>query len=549
VRVRTKRVLHVLQGLDVSKATGCDGIPAKLLRELAHVLCKPLKQIFSLSLRAGYFPSSWKIADVVAIHKKKSKSEPGNYRPISLLAIMSKVLETIVALPLCEFLAERLSPHQFGFRKAHTSLDLLAGMAQRWANALKEGKDVRAIALDISKAFDRVWHAGLLWKLERKGISGVLLAWFRSYLVGRKLRVLLGSAASKYFPITAGVPQGSVLGPVLFLVMIDDLFDAVENELDVFADDSTLWSVVDSPAARVSVAESLNKDLAAIEQWSKSWLVTYNHTKTELVTFSRKRDVLAFQKNGLNKDGHVLALPALNPHPSLSFCSTVLPESTSFKIVGLTFTSKLCWSKHINNVAVNARRAIGLVKRLTRYLNPAALSTIYKSHVRSRMEYLCPIWGGAAAADLEKLNVIQRRVTRLIQVKETDAVKAAARADCKRIPSDLDLLAHRRGVSGLCFIHRLVNNTAPVAVRGLTPTLAPPPTRSTRHSTTHPPYLVLNTIRRTDADFWSNSCINICSRAYNALSRDCQTETDLRAFKVMANDTTLPPPFTVTNIL
>lgn len=189
------------------------------------------------------FPEQWKVATVVPIHKKKSKSVAGNYRPISLLAILSKTFESVVADSLKKHIAPQLNPRQFGFRSGHTTLDLLLNMIQRWTDAVAAGLEVRAIALDISKAFDKVWHEGLLFKLQFKfGIVGCLLAWFRSYLSGRTQRVNINSSYSDLKPINAGVPQGSVLGPLLFLIFIDDLFDEMENNLDVFADDSSLLS-------------------------------------------------------------------------------------------------------------------------------------------------------------------------------------------------------------------------------------------------------------------------------------------------------------------
>ena len=183
---------------------------------------------------------------MIALHKKNSKSDPGNYRPISLLPILSKLLETVVSDALKKQFASLFHPRQFGFRSNHTSLDLLLNMTQNWMHALALGQEVRTVALDISKAFDKAWHDGLLWKLEEKfGVSGSLLRWFRSYLSGRTQRVFVNGAYSESKSILAGVPQGSVLGPLLFLVFINDLFEVVSNNLDVFADDSSLgqsWS-------------------------------------------------------------------------------------------------------------------------------------------------------------------------------------------------------------------------------------------------------------------------------------------------------------------
>ena len=176
-------------------------LPASLLKHCAHVLHKPLAHIFSLSLKLGIFPKQWKIADVVALHKKKSKSDPCNYRPISLLPIVSKLLEQIVNDQLSKFLAPKLNMHQFGFRAGHTTTDLLTLMSQSWKDALAAGSEARAVALDISKAFDRVWHEGLLHKLQLFVVSGPLLAWLRSFLSARSQRVVVGVSGSSFRPV------------------------------------------------------------------------------------------------------------------------------------------------------------------------------------------------------------------------------------------------------------------------------------------------------------------------------------------------------------
>jgi hypothetical protein len=500
-----------------------------LLRELAHELYKPLSHIFKLSLTQGYFPSSWKLADVVAIYKKKSKSDPGNYRPISLLACISKLFETIVASPFCTYLAPLLNPKQFGFRTAHTSLDMTADMTQRWADTLKLGGEVRAVFLDVSKAFDKVWHEGIIYKLKQKGVSGPILSWFRSYLAGRRHRVMVGGSKSKYMDVCAGVPQGSVLGPVLFLVFFDSLFDLVENNLSVFADDSTLWAPIASKEDRAAVAASLNRDLVKIRAWAKAWLVTHNHTKTELLTVSRKTDLNLFRKNPLKK-GVYLSSPNPNPHPPILFHDTAIPESPAVTVVGLTVSNNLSWGPHIARISRNGKMALSLLSRLRPFLSNKALSSIYKSHIRSRLEYLGPIWSGAAPSQLTALDSIQNRAVRIFGAVE--GIK-------------LQCLAHRRGVSSLCFLHRLLNKTAPQAVLDLAPPRAPKPSRVTRNSARAPAYLVSATVRRNDPAYWINSCINIATTAFNSLHPDCQKEKNLQRFKKHANASTLPPPFTV----
>ena len=247
-------------------------------------------------------------------------------------------------------------------------------------------------------------------------------------------------------PINAGVPQGSVLAPLLFLVFINDLFDVVQNELDIFADDSTLWSIVASVSLRKSVADSMSTDLAAIECWAKRWLVTFNSGKTESLIVSSHQDLSAFRSNPLDKDGKLTFGPAPCPHPHLVFCGRTLPESLSFKVVGLTITCKMSWKTHITNIAKSASKAISHLYRARHVISRKQLATIYKSHVRSRLEYCSPVWLGAPATSLALLDRVQAKAAKLLGHTEA---------------TQLQSLAHRRGVAALCALHRIVHRTAP----------------------------------------------------------------------------------------
>jgi ribonuclease P/MRP protein subunit RPP40 len=472
----------------------------------------------------------WKLADVIALHKKKAKNIPGNYRPISLLAIVSKMLEAIVVAPLSRFLAPLLNSHQFGFRARHTSLDLLTNMTQRWANALNrgDGGEARAIAIDFSKAFDTVCHEALLLKLKRLGVDGKLHDWFRSFLTDRKQRVVVGSAASPYAPVTSGVPQGSVLSPLLFICFINDAFDVVDNHLDVFADDSTLWAEIPSQEHRAAVAASLDKDLAALNTWAERWLMKFNHSKTELLTISRKKDVLAFRQNGLDKEGHYKVGAEQNPHPSLTFGSATLPESACAKVVGLTIASNLSWLPHIQRIGNHANKAVSILHRARNFLSKAALASVYKSHVRSRMEYLSPIWSGALpmSSTLDCLDKIQARAAKLVGPNEAFKFQE---------------LAHRRGISGLCFVHRLQHQVAPVSVLDLLPALATAPARASSRLSKRAggtPFFAkpAGSARLVNSNSWIKSCVPLFVRTFNALPAHIQKLTSLQAFKTAANE-------------
>jgi retron-type reverse transcriptase len=531
VKARLRTILKILKRLQVSKAAGSDEIPAILLKKMAEHIAPAVTHIFQLSLKHGIFPSKWKIADVVPIHKKKSRSQASNYRPISLLAIISKAFETLVAIPFKKFLRRILHNHQFGFRSKHSTMHMLSVLTHGLAKNLSEGKEVRVVALDISKAFDKVWHDGLIFKLEAIGVPAPMLKWFASYLEGRQQRVLVGNSKSDLKPIQAGVPQGSVLGPLLFLVYINDLFLQVENNLDVFADDSTLWRESGpSDAEALAAAASLNRDLARIEAWAKKWLVTYNSTKTELVTFSRKRDN-AFRQTGITKDGVYKPHPSAPTPPPLTFCGVQLQESPGLKLVGLHLSYNLCWTEHVRKTAAKARRALYVLRCTRPYLDNDILLRMYKTHVRSIMEYACPIWQGTAPKDVKaRLDRVENEALRIIygSVPESRPVQT---------------LEHRRDVATLSVFHGIVRRNAPRATRVLCPARAQPLRRSKRTTSTRKQrqdYFAPVRVTSVTASYWTRSFALYAADKWNKrLDINTQSVKNLQRFKVLVNKVTL----------
>ena len=274
--------------IDSSKSSGPDFVSPKLLCEGSTELCTVLSHLFNSLLALSYFPSVWKLANVTPIFKKGDPSKPSNYRPISLLSCLGKLFERCVHKYLYNYLNDNrlLTKYQSGFIKGDSTTNQLIFIYDDINRALDEGLEVRALFCDISKAFDRVWHRGLLHKLSSLGICGPLLKWFSSYLTLRKQRVVCSNVSSDWSIINAGVPQGSILGPLLFLIYINDIVSQINTNVRLFADDTSLYVIVETPD---QAATALNTDLEAVHCWSKTWLVSFNPSKTESIIFSRKR--------------------------------------------------------------------------------------------------------------------------------------------------------------------------------------------------------------------------------------------------------------------
>ncbi|XP_053378589.1 uncharacterized protein LOC128548180 [Mercenaria mercenaria] len=260
----------VLKSLQVDKAAGPDGISNRLLREISHELSFPLCKLFNASLQSCTLPSAWKEAHVTAIHKKGDALLPSNYRPVSLLNTTEKVFERLVFRHVFNHLQDInfLTTAQSGFIPGDSTVNQLVLIYETLCKALDDGLEVRVVFFDISKAFDKVWHKGLLSKLEYAGITGPLLSWFQSYLSDRRQRVILPGTQSSWAHIKAGVPQGSILGPLLFLIFINDIVHEIRSCINLFADDTSLYVIVEQPD---SAATLLQSDIQTISSWANKW--------------------------------------------------------------------------------------------------------------------------------------------------------------------------------------------------------------------------------------------------------------------------------------
>ena len=295
------------------------------------------------------------------------------------------------------------------------------------------------MCLDISKAFDRVWHPGLLVKLRALGFAGKLLHWLADYLRNRSMKVILNGKSSSTKFINAGVPQGSILGPLLFIIFIDDITLDISSTSILYADDVTLMSFIKSKEERIPAAASLNQDLCNIEKWATSWNVLFGAAKCKTVTISNRQD-------------------AKDSHPCLQFFGTTLTETETVELLGLTLSKDLSWKHDVTSMAKSAAQRTGLLRRVAPYLLPTQRAMIYKAIIRSKMEYASSAWFGATPTALSQLDAVQRRAIRIIDLPEDDLIS-----------HQIQPLGTRREVGALTLFHRMYYGEAPELLCQLLP--------------------------------------------------------------------------------
>ena len=389
VHISTQSVLNKLLALKPTSTPGPDELHPRVLRELGHSLAHPLKLMYRKSLDSGTLPAIWKQGMVVPIHKKGDRQSPGNYRPVSLTSVPCKVLESLIRDELMRHLDTHglLSEHQHGFRPRRSCTTQLLDSLDAWTKMLDGNMPVDVIYLDFRKAFDLVPHNRLLHKLEIYGVSGKLLAWIRSFLSGRTQRVTVGGCQSDTVPVTSGVPQGSVLGPLLFLLYINDLPEAVSCSVKLFADDAKLFSGMTTDLDAVG----MQADLDALMAWSNSWQMSFNQDKCKVMHIGSKNPAVSF-----HMAGHQL-------------------QSTQVeRDLGVRIDSILKFREQAAAAVAKANQVLAVIRRSFALIDETTLPLLFKSLVRPHLEYGNLVWGPFNRADQRAIERVQRRAIRLV---------------------------------------------------------------------------------------------------------------------------------------
>ena len=357
-----EEILKIVRALNINKAHGHDGISIRMIKICDKSLLKPLIILFENSTKSSCYPDIWKRSNIIPVHKKNDKQLVNNYRPISLLPIFGKILEKVIFDRIYGFLLEEnlLNPNQSGFRPSDSCINQLLAIAQEIFEAFdcNPSLEVRAFFLYITKAFDKFWHEGLLYKLKSMGISGELYNLPENYLSGRFQRVVLNGQTSSWKPVLAGVPQGSILGPRLFLIYINDLPNKLKSNAKLFADDTSLFTIIKDKNESANI---LNNNLQLISKWGYQWKMLFNpdpKKPAQKVLFSRK-------KQSQN-------------HPNISLNNIQVERSVHQKHLGLILHDKLNFNKHGDGAISQVNKGISVIKKLRHTLPRKSLITIYK---------------------------------------------------------------------------------------------------------------------------------------------------------------------------
>ena len=492
-----------MRGLSASRAVGLDGVPLIAVRECFSVVGPHLLKLVNLSLKTKVFPDDWKTACVVPIPKTGDPSVPSNNRPISLLSVLSKILEKVVSVQLISYLTETsiLHPSQFGYRSCHSTEDAVLVAIERIAEDIDRGQVSSLTSIDLSKAFDCVDHGLLLDKLSWYGVTD--LKWFQSYLSERKQVVRGGQLI---LPLTCGVPQGSILGPILFILFTNDVYaHLTHGRLISYADDTMHIDSArpDGPGLE-GLKTRLELTMCELRSWFESNLLKMNEKKTAFMILGTKHNV------------------AQAADFRLPVGDTSVKQSNNIKILGVTVDPGLSWSAHVSTVIKKCNGILVSLYRIRHYFTPTALKIIIQAYVFPHLTYCLCVWGGTAKGQLERIQKILNFAARVVTgIKKHDHVTPSLQSlGWPRIES----MIVRRDVTKVFMALR--EEGVPRELRDLFTELSSVSSRDTRGSHACSLYLPLHRLTATQQFFSYRA-----AAAWNRLPPIVRTTTAITAFE------------------
>ena len=447
--IQKKGIEKLLMNINPSKAPGPDKIPNYVLKECASELSTAVTHLFQKSLDSGTLPDDWISANIAPIYKKGDRHLAENYRPVSLTCVLSKLLEHIVCRAMLVHFEKHnvLTNRNHGFRAGYSCETQLAVTIDDLMRNLDNKLQTDVVILDFSKAFDTVPHDRLLHKLESYGIRGRLLQWTENFLTKRKMQVVVDGETSTEADVVSGVPQGTVLGPILFLVLINDLPDRTRSTVRLFADDCLLYRTIKSIEDHLI----LQDDLKNLEIWAKEWGMLFNAKKCYVLSISKK-------------SSHFYILN-----------DTILSDVKSNPYLGLNISHDLKWSNHINSVCKKASSSLGFIRRNLKHCPKSTRHMAYISLVRSLLEYGAIIWDPYTQSDINRLERIQRQAARFISGDYQSRTPGSMSNMLNAL--NLPTLQQRRKEMRLTFLFKIAEGLVPA----IPPDLYLTPMRQKRH--------------------------------------------------------------------
>jgi Reverse transcriptase (RNA-dependent DNA polymerase)/Endonuclease-reverse transcriptase len=433
VQVDIAQVVKKIKALKPASAPGPDGLGSLLLRELVDQVAIPLTKIFRKSLDSGDVPADWRRANVTPIFKKGSKTDPANYRPVSLTSISCKLLESIVRDHLVDHMMENdlIEESQHGFVKGRSCATNLIEFFDHISEILDSGGVADSIFLDFAKAFDKVPKKRLLEKMRSIGIGGKVLAWVSNWLTDRKQRVVIDGEGSNWEAVTSGVPQGSVLGPVLFLIFIRDLDRATTGQVRIrkFADDTKVARKITGDADRAELQQVLDRMM----DWAATWGMEFNSKKCKVMHFGSG-----------------------NPQYQYQMAGHVLERTAEEKDVGVTIAQNLKPGAQCCRAARTASVVLGQISRSFTYRDQKIFPRLYTRYVRPHLEFASVAWNPWLQKDVEVLEKVQKRAVNMVSGLGDQSYEEK----CKVL--GLDTLKERRAEADLVMMYKVMNGFSTV---------------------------------------------------------------------------------------
>ena len=499
----------LLQNINIHKASGPDNIHGRILKECTTQIAPILTTLFSLSLKTGKIPDDWRYASVCPAFKKGDKNNPINYRPISLTCIICKLLEHVVTSSIMKHLEYNniLYDLQHGFRSSRSCETQLVSFIQDLAKSSDKNIQTDLIIMDFAKAFDKVSHKHLMYKISYYGINCNAFHWIKDFLTDRTQTVILEGETSNKIPVTSGVPQGTVLGPILFLIFINDLAEYIQHStLRLFADDSIIYKQIKNKEDAIK----LQQDLDAAGKWEQDWLMHFHPDKCTVVSVTQKRKTIS---HTYQLHGHTLE------------------KADSAKYLGITIQNNLKWDKHINTITAKANQSLGFIKRNLKVHSPAIKEHAFKALVRPKLEYCNTIWDPHTQQQKLQIEKIQRRAARYVSNRyhNTSSVTDMM-SDLNWAPLEVRRIRYR-----LIFFYKVIHHLVAIPYSNL---LIPVDTR-TRH--TNP-----NSFRhiQTSKDCYKYPYFPRSITLWNQLPTTFTTADTVDGFKSMIPVSALIPIFT-----